>query len=276
MNDTKTTASLKWEFNYGTMRVNNVASKVEGYDHMESPTFFGGTEKNSSWKLELLRGGHSSLYRNFALHLVTSDARELSVKYHVSAESYNSFYGGISSIVSAQGIPDFEKLLDHPEFSDITLISSPESFKVNKMILMTRSPVFLAMFENDMKEKIEDSVTIPDIDPAVMRELLRYIYSGRVQSFDKVDELFRAADKYQIDDLKRKCLEVLCDKKTVENAIELLLAADSCSDERSKYRITLFIVDNIKEIFGTPGFQLLGDDALLKKILWETIDRRIL
>ncbi|KAJ8670231.1 hypothetical protein QAD02_001490 [Eretmocerus hayati] len=174
-----------------------------------------------------------------------------------------------------EGIPDFEKLLNDPDFSDITLIASSESFKVNKMILMTRSSVFRAMFEHDMKEKIEDTVTIPDIDPEVMHELLRYIYCGRVEAFDRVDELFRAADKYQIDDLKRKCLEVLCDKITVENAVDLLVMSNSCSDERSKYRITLFIVDNIREVVASSGFGLLSNDALLKMILREAVDRCI-
>ncbi|KAJ8670229.1 hypothetical protein QAD02_001488 [Eretmocerus hayati] len=332
MNDQRTKASLTWEFNWRTEKAN--VPKIENSKCLESPTFFGGAEKNSSWKMELLiKDCDLSPFRDLKLHLVTSDVRELSVWYKISVISYQriGYPEGNRDITSVQGvkvlkmpndcvvqhsnfipanlfkitlcgersiritcnleietvfgkctlnhnndggIPDFEKLLDHPEFSDITLIASSESFKVNKMILMTRSPVFLAMFEHDMKEKIEDTVTIPDIDPAVMRELLRCIYSGRVESFDRVDELLRAADKYQVDDLKRKCLEVLCDKITVENAVELLVAADSCSDEGSKNRIILFIVDNLKEILDTSGFDSLGDSSLLKKILRETVARR--
>ena len=45
-------------------------------------------------------------------------------------------------------------------------------------MLSARSPVFQAMFQSGLEENKAGSVEIGDINPNVMIEMLRYIYSG--------------------------------------------------------------------------------------------------
>ncbi|KAJ8667064.1 hypothetical protein QAD02_008726 [Eretmocerus hayati] len=174
-----------------------------------------------------------------------------------------------------QGIPDFEKLLDDPEFSDLTLITPSKSFEVNRKILSSRSVVFRAMFEHDMKEKVESTVYIEDIDSEIIQELLRYIYCNRVECFDDPMQLFRAADKYQIDDLKLMCLEKLCDQITVGNAVEIYIFANSCDDKKSIDHAIDYIVDNIEEISASSRLDSLRDVDLLRRIFQKTVSRYI-
>ena len=52
------------------------------------------------------------------------------------------------------------------------------------------------MFESQMLEGISNKVQIEDVDPEVMKEVLRFIYTGKSNSIDKMaDLLLAAADK---------------------------------------------------------------------------------
>ena len=52
------------------------------------------------------------------------------------------------------------------------------------------------MFESQMQESIGNKVKIEDVDAEVMNEILRFIYTGKSNSIDKMaDLLLAAADK---------------------------------------------------------------------------------
>ena len=64
------------------------------------------------------------------------------------------------------------------------------------LLLPARSPVFNAMFEHEMEERKQNRVEITDVDHEVMREMLRFIYTGKAPNLDKMaDDLLAAADK---------------------------------------------------------------------------------
>lgn len=93
--------------------------------------------------------------------------------------------------------------------------------KAHKAILAARSPVFYAMLRNDTQEAQIRSVKIGDFDSMVIRELLRFIYCDRVEGLRKVDrELVFAADKYQLDDLTKLCLDSITSSLDLDNVLE--------------------------------------------------------
>lgn len=52
------------------------------------------------------------------------------------------------------------------------------------------------MFEHEMEERKRNRVDITDVDHEVLREMLRFIYTGRAPNLDKMaDDLLAAADK---------------------------------------------------------------------------------
>lgn len=62
--------------------------------------------------------------------------------------------------------------------------------------LTARSPVFQAMFEHEMEERKHNRVDITDVDHEVLREMLRFIYTGKASNLEKMaDDLLAAADK---------------------------------------------------------------------------------
>lgn len=63
-------------------------------------------------------------------------------------------------------------------------------------ILLARSPVFAAMFEHEMEERKQNKVAIIDVDHDVLKEMLRFIYTGKSPNLEKMaDDLLAAADK---------------------------------------------------------------------------------
>lgn len=54
-----------------------------------------------------------------------------------------------------------------------------------------------------MSESQSDRVIIDDVEPDVMKEMLRFMYTGTAPNLDRMaDTLLAAADKYQLDRLK--------------------------------------------------------------------------
>jgi speckle-type POZ protein len=91
---------------------------------------------------------------------------------------------------------DFGQLFENQKFSDVTLAVAGREFQAHKAILAARSPVFAAMFEHEMEERKHNRVEILDVEHEVLREMLRFIYTGKAASLDKMaDDLLAAADK---------------------------------------------------------------------------------
>lgn len=64
------------------------------------------------------------------------------------------------------------------------------------LYIPARSPVFQAMFEHEMEERKHNRVDITDVDHEVLREMLRFIYTGKASNLEKMaDDLLAAADK---------------------------------------------------------------------------------
>ena len=70
------------------------------------------------------------------------------------------------------------ELLESGLHSDVTLAAGGEKFRAHKAILAARSPVFQAMLKGN-KASIS-TVKIHDVEPAVLRELLRSV--DRIQA----------------------------------------------------------------------------------------------
>lgn len=69
-------------------------------------------------------------------------------------------------------------------------------FQAHKAVLAARSMVFAAMFEHAMEESKHNRVEITDVDHEVLREMLRFIYTGMASNLeDMAGDLLAAADK---------------------------------------------------------------------------------
>ena len=98
---------------------------------------------------------------------------------------------------------DLEKLLTNDDFTDIEIHCKDIKIKAHKVILGSRSSVFKAMFTNPCKESQTGCVNIDNMEPEVLKDLIAFIYSGKVKKLEKnIADLLIAADMYMIESLK--------------------------------------------------------------------------
>ena len=64
---------------------------------------------------------------------------------------------------------DLEKAFSNMQFADIQLLCNGEKFGCHKVILAARSPVFNAMFNNEMKENINKEVKLDSMNAKILK-----------------------------------------------------------------------------------------------------------
>lgn len=140
------------------------------------------------------------------------------------------------------------------------------------------------MFEHEMTEARSDRVEINDVEPEVMKELLRFMYTDNAPNLDRMaDELLAAADKYQLDRLKVRedlvsayvmsgfkgmCEQALHASLTTENACETLILADMHSAEQLKVQSIEYLNLHANEVMESDGWKQLVESypALLAQV----------
>ncbi|KAL7303410.1 hypothetical protein TKK_0004594 [Trichogramma kaykai] len=124
---------------------------------------------------------------------------------------------------------NFEWIFLDKNFSDVVLRTAcGKEIPAHKVVLATASPVFKAMFNHDMLENKSQSVDMIDISYDAAVEMLRYIYTGSVetQECSLAAEVLAAAEKYQLEKLKNECEHILVSQLSTNNVIEGLQVAD--------------------------------------------------
>ncbi|XP_065223666.1 speckle-type POZ protein-like [Planococcus citri] len=199
----------------------------------------------------------------FRSHLLQNDT--LTMLFHIKcfSESSTNDVSFQRKIPSPHPTPDidtvivknnlsenFESMLKNPEFADVVFITNGGNFPAHKNILAARSPVFAAMFrrkdtKSGKNKKIRINVS-KNMDGEVLHAMLRYIYTGICDDFEKLaDKLFVAAAKYGLDGLRKICEEKLCESLSVENAARLLAFAEKHHADKLKSRVDEVIANGL-------------------------------
>lgn len=98
---------------------------------------------------------------------------------------------------------DFKSLLDAKKFTDFNLIVKDVKFPVHKAILAARSSVFTKLFD---KEKTLSEHEIKNVEPEMMKDLLVYLYTGRLKKLTKyLKDFTTVANSYNLTELKSMC-----------------------------------------------------------------------
>ncbi|XP_018024879.1 protein roadkill isoform X2 [Hyalella azteca] len=153
---------------------------------------------------------------------------------------------------------DLGMLFDSQRYCDVTLAVGAREFQAHKALLAARSPVFAAMFSHEMEERKHNRVEIMDVEPEVLHEMLRFIYTGKSNNLTRMaDDLLAAADKYALDRLKVMCEEALCTNLSTENVADVLILADLHSADQLKAQAIDFINTHATDVMETTGWKAM-------------------
>ncbi|XP_049796575.1 poly [ADP-ribose] polymerase tankyrase-1-like isoform X2 [Schistocerca nitens] len=114
---------------------------------------------------------------------------------------------------------DMLALMESGDGADVTLVVGDSELAAHSLILAARSPVFAAMLRSDMREALSRRVEITDMQEAVVRQMVLFMYTETVpQQGSMAAELLEAAEKYNLPLLRKRCEEQLARDITVDNA----------------------------------------------------------
>lgn len=153
---------------------------------------------------------------------------------------------------------DFDIIFSSEIYNDVSFIIDDQEFKAHKLILSARSPVFADMFRSEKMETSTNHIRILDVTPADFYQLLRFIYTNKVQVTDEnCRSLLIAANKYLIPSLKSICEEFIIKTLTPGNCVEMLTLADLHNAEKLKNMATGFIRSRLYEVCIAEGLKSL-------------------
>ncbi|CAF1403785.1 unnamed protein product [Rotaria sordida] len=153
----------------------------------------------------------------------------------------------------------------HLKYSNITPLAI---FHAHKAILMSRSSSFSTQirsstnYNNKISSKLPSiDLYIDDLDPSTVRIMLIYIYTGRlITSNDDIKtninaiDLFRAAVKYDLHELRQLAKSTMLDVLKIDNAIEMLEVSDQANDISLKQQVLAFIRTNASAVSKTNNW----------------------
>lgn len=159
-------------------------------------------------------------------------------------------------------------LLEDQSFGNVQLTVQRRNLYAHRDVLMLSSPVFGAMFSHPTKESQEQAIHLPDQSFDAMREMLLFIYTGDVPNLDKVaEDLYVAADKYSMGELKTLCGDYLGANLTVERAADAFVLSNMYSDVDLCKSVARFIADHLVAVQRTSGWKnIWGKPDITEKL----------
>ena len=199
---------------------------------------------------------------HLTIHCIVSVMKDPRVRVS-KTELFNRIEFSASNITEQLG-----NLLDPEEVADVTFSVGGEICAAHRVLLAAQSPVFKAQLYGPMRDAKDQPVIIEDMQPAVFRALLRFIYTDSLPVMDDQEgddnrELIRhllvAADRYAVDRLKLVCQIILCKNLDVETVSDTLALAyqhncDSLKDICLEFITSPIVLD---AVVATEGFENL-------------------
>ncbi|KAM9853512.1 kelch repeat and BTB domain-containing protein 3 [Aulostomus maculatus] len=138
---------------------------------------------------------------------------------------------------------------------DFTIKVQEQSFPCHRCVLAACSDFFRAMFEADMRERDDGSVTLRNQCPVVVGSFLDFAYSGEILITDgNVDALFQLASFLQVSVLARACSDFLIRTMDLCNCLSLLSLAEAYGSTSLLKSSNEFVVQNFNDLSQTQDF----------------------
>jgi speckle-type POZ protein len=157
------------------------------------------------------------------------------------------------------------KLLVEKKGADVTFNVQGELFPAHRIVLAMRSPVFDADLYGPMGDKERQDIIVDDMQPAVFKAFLHFIYIDSMPSMKDIDDgdktemvkhLLVAADKYAMERMKKICEGMLCKILDVETVATLLALADQhhCSNLKDACIEFMLSSNRMGDVVASQGY----------------------
>lgn len=145
--------------------------------------------------------------------------------------------------------------------TDIKINVGNKEFLAHKSIL-SRSPVFAAMFSHEMLESKENVVDIKEVDPEIFEIFLKFLYLGEIDEIkitestnNMIFDIIDLANIYQVEDLKIKLADIVARFTNISNVTDHLILADKYNMTDLRNSCMFFIHQNRTKVKDTESFK---------------------
>ncbi|KAJ3591042.1 hypothetical protein NHX12_008989 [Muraenolepis orangiensis] len=146
---------------------------------------------------------------------------------------------------------------------DFTIKVQEHTFPCHQCVLAACSDFFRAMFEVDMRERGDGSVTLGNQSPEAVGSFLDLAYTGEAVITDhNVHMLFQLASFLQVSVLSRACSDFLIGTLDLSNCMSLSALAEGYGSSSLQQKAIEFVVQNFHNLSVTQGFLEMQADML--------------
>ena len=156
-----------------------------------------------------------------------------------------------------------QETLDHP--FDLTLVvEDGKEFKAHRRVLSEASPFFEKLLNSDMRESNEGIVRLEMLTELCLRDILEFIYTGRVQisAEDNAQDLIAMADFMVLSHLKTLAAKCLLNNLKESNAISTYYFAERYRCEDLVCVFKKLILTNFTTVSKTEEFLNLSSNEV--------------
>ncbi|RDY04661.1 BTB/POZ domain-containing protein, partial [Mucuna pruriens] len=164
----------------------------------------------------------------------------------------------------------------YPSAADIILVPTDDSaaspIPVHKTVLVSRSPVFQAMLENDMTERRSGIIKISDVSYDTLRAFVNYLYTAEASLDNQLAcNLLVLGEKYQVKHLKTYCEKYLIAKMNWDKAIANYAFAYQYNCKQLRSASLAVILDNMDYLTQNEYYaELVDSNPRLVVEIYET------
>lgn len=183
---------------------------------------------------------------------------------NITIRAFLEFKDPSSNLYSLHGHQPYEaklfKQYKKQKYSDLSIICEGKLFHVHKLMIGSASPIFESLLEDaNYSNSVLLSLTLDNISSEVFEAILEYIYTGQVfMDYEKAKSLLKAAEKYQLVDLKDMCLSKIENSLSIPTAVEILTIFDEFGSFRAAYfkkKVMNFIKTHFADVIITPAWK---------------------
>ena len=147
---------------------------------------------------------------------------ELEINFENPVEPAYSALDRVNPAGFGSLVDELEKQLHEPTYPDWNLLCDGETIPCHRFLLGARSNVFNRMFDQTgFIENQTQQTVVKDVNICTLKDMLKFIYTDVLEThIDHIGELYAAADKYDVPELRSRCERLLLNNLSPSNAVE--------------------------------------------------------
>ena len=171
-----------------------------------------------------------------------------------SMGSYPSYVGKCE--ITSQSILKNQERTSNLPLHVTVLIKNGKAFKIHRKVLSKASPFFENLLNSGMKEAIEGIIRLDMLTESVVKHILQFIYTGRVQisTLADAEDLMVATDYLLLTELKTVASSFLKQNLSLSNCISVYHFAESYQFNELGEATTKFIHSHLMAVAHTEDF----------------------